>query len=310
MNILEIFRQNCQKQPLLAILTGSWLFFLCLTLLTPIVIVGIAAFWGKDVENVQVLLSGTFQEAADFRLFLLIQAWTQVLTWGLSGLLMMRFLQIPNETWTSEVWKVVVPGIFMILCGIPLIQFLTISPENLQLPHFLKEVEVWMKEKETMTNAILKQLLGQKDGVSLGLNLFVMALLPAVCEEVFFRGFIQRSLAKKYAPWVAILITAVIFSFAHFQFYGFFARIFLGAILGHLLYTTGSILPGIFAHFGFNTFMILATYYIKDSTSDAFLDENQSFPPIFIIGSLATVLLFGYTLYRYRFTHNDNHETL
>jgi uncharacterized protein len=63
------------------------------------------------------------------------------------------------------------------------------------------------------------------------LALIIMAFLPAVCEEALFRGGLQNFLTRSTKmPWLSIIIVSILFSAAHFSFYGFLSRLFLGGI--------------------------------------------------------------------------------
>jgi uncharacterized protein len=82
------------------------------------------------------------------------------------------------------------------------------------------------------------------------LSLIVIALMPAVFEELLFRGGIQQFLTQWWkSPWLAILITSLIFSAIHVSWYGFFVRAGLGAVLGYIFYKTGSIWLSVLLHF-------------------------------------------------------------
>jgi hypothetical protein len=95
------------------------------------------------------------------------------------------------------------------------------------------------------------------------LNLLVCALLPAVCEEFFFRGTLQQVLQR----WcknshVAIWLTGFIFSAIHLQIDGFLARWLLGAYLGYLLVWSGSLWLPILAHFLHNALSIIIAHIL------------------------------------------------
>ena len=80
--------------------------------------------------------------------------------------------------------------------------------------------------------------------------LFSVAAVPAVFEELAFRGVLQPLLIRFTGhAWLGIALSAVIFSAIHFQFYGFLPRLLLGGLFGWLAYRTGSLLPGMAAHF-------------------------------------------------------------
>ena len=80
-------------------------------------------------------------------------------------------------------------------------------------------------------------------------NLLVIALIPAIGEELTFRSVLQQALTKRCNAHVAVFLSAFIFSFIHFQFYGFLPRMFLGLILGYMFYYSGSIWTTILMHF-------------------------------------------------------------
>lgn len=92
--------------------------------------------------------------------------------------------------------------------------------------------------------------------------IIAMAIVPAICEEVAFRGVLQPILHKGIGnPHVAILLAAVAFSAVHVQLYGFLPRMVLGAGLGYLTWWSGSLWPAVLAHFANNALAILIYGY-------------------------------------------------
>lgn len=105
-------------------------------------------------------------------------------------------------------------------------------------------------------------ILTAKNGFDVFVNIIVIALVPAICEELFFRSQIQRYLmdTKMNAFW-AIFISASIFSAFHFQFFGFIPRLFLGLVLGYLYYLRRSIWLSSTLHFFNNATAVIAFMY-------------------------------------------------
>jgi uncharacterized protein len=94
------------------------------------------------------------------------------------------------------------------------------------------------------------------------LSLIVMGFVPAFCEETLFRGGLQNFLTRSTrSPWLAIIIVSCIFSAAHFSFYGFLFRFFLGIVLGLIYYYSGRLWLSILAHF-INNAVVVTVYYI------------------------------------------------
>ncbi len=94
--------------------------------------------------------------------------------------------------------------------------------------------------------------------------LITSALIPAVVEELFFRGAVMQlmvaTLKKHHA---AILLSAFFFSLMHMDAYGFMVRFVMGVALGYLFWWSGSLRLSILAHFVFNAFSIVNSYWIQ-----------------------------------------------
>ncbi|MEL7006274.1 MAG: CPBP family intramembrane glutamic endopeptidase, partial [Bacteroidota bacterium] len=116
--------------------------------------------------------------------------------------------------------------------------------------------------------------------------IIVIAVIPAIGEEIVFRGMLQNELhtASKNAH-VAIWVSAIIFSAIHMQFFGFFPRLLLGALFGYLYYWSGNLIIPILAHFINNGFSLVLVYL---STGEGLFGnpENTESAP------LSTVLIF------------------
>jgi len=102
-------------------------------------------------------------------------------------------------------------------------------------------------------------------------GLLVIAAIPAVSEELFFRGIVQTKLVAYFKnPHWAIWLGAVFFSAFHFQFEGFFPRIVLGAVLGYLYYWSINLWIPIILHFFNNAMLVSAPFFaISDQIPSA-----------------------------------------
>lgn len=112
------------------------------------------------------------------------------------------------------------------------------------------------------------------------LALIIMGFLPALCEETLFRGGLQNFLTRSTKmPWLSIIIVSILFSAAHFSFYGFLSRVFLGVILGLLYQYSGRLWLNIIAHFFNNAMAITMIYVLKTqgkSLKEAVGDNGDS----------------------------------
>ncbi|MBL8152439.1 MAG: CPBP family intramembrane metalloprotease [Blastocatellia bacterium] len=85
----------------------------------------------------------------------------------------------------------------------------------------------------------------------------LIALLPAVCEEIAFRGLLLYGLRKRFKPIVLVLVVGLVFGLFHFQLFRIIPTGFLGVVLSGILVMTGSIFPGMVAHAGNNALTIV-----------------------------------------------------
>lgn len=106
------------------------------------------------------------------------------------------------------------------------------------------------------------------------LSMLIMAFLPALFEEMFFRGALQSLLVKWWKqPLIAIIVTSIIFSLIHMSYYLFLNRALLGFALGMMFYQTKNIWVNVFAHFINNAFVIGQMYFM--STKAEKIDITQ-----------------------------------
>ncbi len=150
------------------------------------------------------------------------------------------------------------------LLSAPLINWLGEINQHLSLPNTFKNIEDWMKSAEDKAAELTKVFLQTDTYMGLIVNLLVIALLPAIGEELLFRGAIQRLLASLSGNiHVGIVLSAIAFSALHMQFYGFLPRMMLGIYFGYLVLWTGSLWPAIIGHF-INNALAIILFFLQE----------------------------------------------
>jgi membrane protease YdiL (CAAX protease family) len=142
----------------------------------------------------------------------------------------------------------------------PLINLISSWNQQLQFPAFLSGLYKTLQAMETAANDLTQQFLAEQKAKDLFINIFFLALIPAITEELFFRGTLLRVLEEKMSVNWSIWIVAVIFSTYHMQFFGFVPRVLLGALLGYIVVWSHSLYLGMLAHFINNAGLILFSY--------------------------------------------------
>ncbi|TAJ15102.1 CPBP family intramembrane metalloprotease [Marinilabiliaceae bacterium JC017] len=141
---------------------------------------------------------------------------------------------------------------------------------QLQLPESWTFLESWITNKEQQAMEITQIFIETTTVPGFLVNVFMIAILPAIGEEWLFRGLIQRYLGEWISkPHLAIFITSVLFSAMHLQFLSFLPRFILGMVLGYLFYWGKNMWLPITAHFTNNFLALLLFHYYKFTSPDA-----------------------------------------
>ena len=144
-------------------------------------------------------------------------------------------------------------------------------------------VAEFMRDLEEAANHILELVTSQRSSWDLISNLLVFAVLAGICEEFFFQGALQPLMMNwTKNPHVGILLTALIFSALHFQFYGFIPRFLLGVYLGYLFYWSRSLWLPILAHVLHNALSLIVDYTLQgrgiDTDNMQYTDVHGAIP--------------------------------
>jgi membrane protease YdiL (CAAX protease family) len=158
--------------------------------------------------------------------------------------------------------KLIALAIIAIFLMQPFVNLTALWNDQISFPETLSALESKLRLMEKMANDFAMQFLEGTSINNLLSNLLILALVPAVTEELFFRGALQKLLSDKLGHHFAIWFVAIIFSAYHLQFFGFFPRIFLGAFLGYLLLWSKSLYLPMIAHF-INNASLVVFYFLN-----------------------------------------------
>ena len=176
-------------------------------------------------------------------------------------------------------------AIVIILIAFPFVFWLGELNQLVPLPQ-------WMGELEKEATKQMQKFLKVDHIGDVLINVLVIALIPAVCEEICFRGALQRVIIHiTKNAWIGIVVTSILFSALHLQFQGFLPRMFLGLILGAIYWYSGSLWPSILAHFVNNSSVIVVSYAL------GYIEKN---PPIPLLLALFSGLLIWGILWLFK----------
>ena len=227
-------------------------------LITKLVLIFVVAFTGLLLSSVTILL------CANYLNNMVVMKWLQLIqtafTFVLPAFLLAHFVGqgVSYLKFTPIRSSLMWFGVILLMpLALPAVNWLKSLNDLVVLPHFMSGIELWMQQMENQSEVLTDKFLSVSSYSGLALNLLVMAAIPALGEELFFRGILQTVLGEKLNRHLAVWITAFIFSAIHLQFYGFLPRFLLGAALGYVFLFSGSIWASIVAHFINNALAVL-----------------------------------------------------
>ncbi len=169
---------------------------------------------------------------------------------------------------------ILLPAILLMFISLPAVHFLSEINKSVHLPDWLSSLEVWMQDKEAQAEKLTNFFLSVDTIGGLMINLIMIALLPAVGEELVFRSVLQpKFIGILKNPHIGIIATALVFSIIHMQFYGLLPRFILGLFLGYFYYWSGSILVPVVMHLANNGAAVIAFYLHHNQVSAVAMDE-------------------------------------
>ena len=245
--------------------------------------ISIPVFGLENIQNINALkLMQIFQSAGMFLVPPFIIGW--LFTGNTFQYLSFKQKVIPS---------CIILTILLVIVANPVITFVGNINSNMTLPEQFSGIEQWMRQMEDQASELMTKFIQATTFGGILLNLVMIVLIPAVGEELLFRGVIQKIFFRiTRNHHLAIWITAILFSALHLQFYGFFPRMILGALFGYLLVYSGSIWLPIAGHFINNLVAAFFLYMEKNKGLQVDTIDAQIMQwPIVIISLILTILI-------------------
>ncbi len=200
-------------------------------------------------------------ESGTRSLFIVWNAITQVFTFGLPPMIVARmyyrdevrsFLRFDVS---GRNWLLGLAGVVVLMLLMPLTDWLSVWNDGWHWSGMWEAVERELRRVGEMSQTMVELTLRECHPL---LSLLCVALVPAICEELFFRAGVQNLLQRWFKNvHVAVLVTAALFSLAHGEVFAFLPRFLLGALLGYLYVGGGSLVVNVLVHFVNNAIVVI-----------------------------------------------------
>lgn len=178
---------------------------------------------------------------------------------------------------------------------LPVVQWLGQVNQSLPLPESIQAFDESQMQ-------LIEQVLGSDLGLLM--NLLTLAVVPAICEELIFRGYVQRNLERAYGVMGGIIFTGVIFGFYHLRLTQVLPLILLGIYLGYVLWCTRSLWTAAAVHLANNGLAVFVGAYIKEHPElDVQSMEEVTVPGVTVVLGMLAAAGIVYWMYEHRHVH-------
>jgi len=263
---------------------------------------GLFPLFDYSLEAIQSALTNPLASPKAKAALLILQAAGTIFGFILAPLLHHRLIDRHRPTPLTiqyETSIVVLGLVFLLMVAFMFANSIVIEWNmNLDFSQLSPSFEEWARGKEEELKELTEYLTRFSSVGGLLVGLIVIAVLPAVGEELVFRGVVQPKLYKLLGNHhVAIWLAALLFSAIHLQFYGFFPRLLLGVLFGYLFHWSGNLWYAIFAHFVNNGFTLVMLYLYQQDVTDLDMEATEAVAwPV----ALAATVAGGFLLYQFR----------
>ena len=246
-----------------------------------------------NVDLVNINLNEIIYDVNYLRAYKLATVLDQVGTFLIPVLFFAKLIsKEPKKIWffnkiETHYLTLIIPIFFII---ITIGHVLLLINHQIDLSFLSAELKKTINENQNNIDQIHDAFIGQSPR-SYIVNIFIMAIVPAFCEELVFRGLLQQLFCKWTKNMhIGIALSTLIFALLHFQFYNLFALLFIGFTFGYIAFLFGTIWVTIILHLMFNLFSLTSVYLVKNEM----ISDNSWDNSTWIFLSVATTLSLGY----------------
>jgi sodium transport system permease protein len=206
----------------------------------------------------QIAISANTPASPDFRFLVMLLFISQVVCIALPALLMALILTVrPGKTLLLDR----APSVAT--CAVSVLLAALLHPVGLQLAHGIRQL--YPVQQQELINELFERMF--QTAPYAWLPYVMLAVMPAICEELAFRGFVLSGLRHLGSKWWAIGLSAVFFGMAHTVLQQSLSAVALGFVIGYIAVQSGSLLPCMLFHLTYNTLLLAALKLLEITES-------------------------------------------
>lgn len=261
----------------------GFLFFMGSVMLLGGIAVALLSFYyygdASGLNDSQALMSKLYPQNLMLKIFLFFSSSLPLLA---AAFISLRFIKASPRDFLmlnrpqSKKWFLY--SLLFVLVSMPLMSSLLELNMAIDLSKW-PDLKNWIDTQDSASNQTYEAMVGNRGFFSLVTSLLFIALIPAIAEEIFFRGFLMTIFNGIFKNMhVSIFVTALLFSVIHFQLLKVIPMFFLATVFGYAVYWTGSLWASIIAHFVNNAIAVIMLYYYAEGDYGKVLEQGESLP--------------------------------
>jgi len=169
---------------------------------------------------------------------------------------------------------------------------------NMNLDFGETGIAQWARKSEDQLKVITEHLTSFESTYHFLLAFFAIAIVPAVAEELVFRGLIQNLFVKVLKnPHISIWLTGFIFAAIHLQFFGLAPRMLLGVLFGYLYHWSGKLSIAMIGHLLNNGLALVVLWMAQKEVIDVSteqMEQSAPWPAVLTFGLITAFLLLRF----------------
>lgn len=223
------------------------------------------------------------------------QSFNTLLMYFVFPLMSLKYIQKEKPFESVRMSRPVTGKSLYAIAGICVLMFSSIMMfqqinDGMPLPGFLAEYQAMLDDMQRQSEKIYGLLLNVSTCGRLFTTILVAAVIPAVCEELFFRGWLQTQAGRFVNHHIAIWVVALLFAALHLQYKLIIPQLLMGALFGYVFYYTDSLWSSVIIHFVNNCATVVVTYLNYNGVVDFDLTARNNIM-IYLCGAVSTVLI-------------------
>jgi len=224
---------------------------------------------------------------------------------GVSLLFIKVVLKLPPSAFFPKVtWSMV--GITFLVSISFMVVNSAVGEWNLNLDFPDSNFEDWAKQSEEQLKALTEHVINFTSLTHFIVAFIVVGIIPAIGEELLFRGLIQNFLSRAFSNHhLGIWISGFAFAAIHMQFYGLAPRMLLGVVFGYLYHWSGNLTVAMIAHLINNGLALFLLYMSTLGAIEVSSEQMESSAPWPIVMVFAVVCLISLRIFHKKYSTTD-----